>query len=606
MRRHLSLTWGAERIAGDVSRFRLWAPDLDALSLATPAGDLGMASAPGGWFEIETDAVPLGGDYAFRLPSGHAVPDPAARAQADDVHGPSRLVDPRAYVWQVPDWPGRPWEEAVIAEVHVGTLTREGTFRAAIDALDHYAAAGFTAIELMPVAQFGGSRGWGYDGVLLYAPHAAYGAPEDMKALVDAAHARGLMVFLDVVYNHFGPDGNYLGLYASPFFHPEKHTPWGAAIAYEKSPVRAFVIENALYWLEEFFLDGLRLDAVDHIDDPSEEPILEELARAVRRRVVDRPVHLATEDARNIVRLHPRDAAGRPTLYTAEWNDDYHNVVHAILTGETDGYYADFREDRPAKLARALAEGFVYQGEVSDHMGGVPRGVPSTGLPLTAFVAFDQNHDQAGNRAFGERLIALCEADRLAAFQALLLLSPQIPLLFMGEEWGETRPFLFFTDFHDALGDAVREGRRREFATFAGFADAAARALIPDPNARATFEASRIDWSRPASPEGTAWLDLHKRLLAVRAAEIVPRLKGMAPGAGEVLRADASAVAVRWRLGDGSRLSVAIALADEAVALERPLRGRPIFRLPAADGESGATDRLARAGFLATLEEGAG
>ena len=611
MTRHVSLTWGAERLAGDATRFRLWAPDLEALWLRTPAGDLAMASASGGWFGIETDAVPVGGDYAFVLPDGRAVPDPAARAQAGDVHGPSRLVDPSAFRWQVPDWGGRPWEEAVVSEIHVGTFTPEGTFRAAIDKLDHLVETGITAIEIMPVAHFGGMRGWGYDGVLLYAPHAAYGTPDDMKSLVDAAHARGLMVFLDVVYNHFGPDGNYLHLYAAEFFHEDRHTPWGAAIAYEKPPVRDFLIENAIYWLEEFFLDGLRFDAIDHIDDRSDDPILEAMARAIRRTVADRPIHLATEDARNIVRLHPRDEDGRPALFTAEWNDDYHNVAHAILTGEEDGYYADFREDRPQKLARALAEGFVYQGETSTFLDEAPRGVPSAGQPLTAFVAFNQNHDQAGNRAFGERLISLCEhEDALAAFQAVLLLSPQIPLLFMGEEWGETRPFRFFTDFHDELGEAVREGRRREFRKFARFTDEAARASIPDPNAMSTFEASRIDWDRPATPEGARWLGLHRRLLAVRAREIAPRLRLLKPGAGEVLLADERTVAAAWRLGDGSRLSIAVNLSGEPVATDLEIGGRLIFRLPDPDGDAevAAPSRLELSphGFVAILGEGAG
>ncbi len=580
MQRHARLTWGAEPIAGGIVRFRLWAPGVDRLALRTPAGDLPMARREGGWYEIETDAVPVGGDYAFVLPDGMAVPDPAARAQAGDVHGPSRLVDPQAWRWQVPDWRGRPWEEAVVYEMHVGTFTEAGTFRAAIDRLDHLAALGVTAVEIMPVAQFGGTRGWGYDGVLLYAPHVAYGTPDDMKALVDAAHARGLMVFLDVVYNHFGPDGNYLGLYAPEFFHPEKHTPWGAAIAYEKSPVRSFMIDNALYWLEEFFLDGLRLDAIDHIDDQSDEPILEEIARAVRREVTDRPIHLATEDARNIVRLHPRDADGRPTLYTAEWNDDYHSAVHAVLTGEDDGYYADFREERPKKLARTLAEGFAYQGERSEFMDDEPRGVPSAGQPPTAFVIFNQNHDQTGNRAFGERLTALVEADALKAFQAVLLLSPQVPLLFMGEEWGETRPFQFFTDFHDDLGNAVREGRRREFRKFSGFRSEEARERIPDPNDPATFARSRIDWARPETADGAAWLAFHRHLLAIRAAEIAPRLHGIGGNAGEILAATDEAVAVRWRLGDGSHLAMVVNLTDGPVAPDLAIEGRVLYALP--------------------------
>jgi maltooligosyltrehalose trehalohydrolase len=315
------------------------------------------------------------------MPDGLAVPDPAARAQAGDVHGPSLLVDPRAYRWRT-DWPGRPWAEAVIMEIHIGTFTPEGTFRAAAERLPHLAETGITAVEIMPVAQFGGNRGWGYDGVLPYAPHRAYGTPEDLKALIDTAHGLGLMVLLDVVYNHFGPDGNYLHVYAPQFFTDRRNTPWGAAIAYEEPPVRRFFIENALYWLEEFHLDGLRLDAIDNVIDPdSETEILEEIAAEVRAAHPGARIHLTTEDDRNITRLHERSDDGRPRLYTAEWNDDFHNAAHAVATHEAEGYYVDFAQDHWEKLARSMAEGFAYQGEASAHQDGAPRGTPSAHLP---------------------------------------------------------------------------------------------------------------------------------------------------------------------------------------------------------------------------------
>ncbi|MEM8664471.1 MAG: malto-oligosyltrehalose trehalohydrolase, partial [Pseudomonadota bacterium] len=555
--KHYSTTWGATLVDGG-ARFRLRAPDVATLKLRTPAGDLPMERADG-WFECTTDAVPVGGGYGFVLPDGKVVPDPAARAQIGDVHGLSKLVDPAAYTWQH-HFAARPWEETVITELHIGTFTPEGTFRAATQKLPHLADLGVTAVEVMPVAQFAGRRGWGYDGVLLYAPHNAYGTPDDFKAFVDAAHGLGLMVFLDVVYNHFGPDGNYLGLYASSFFDPARHTPWGAAIAFQEPAVRSFFVENPLTWLTEYNLDGLRFDAIDHVRDPSPEPILAEMARRIRD-TFDRPIHLHTEDERNIVALHPYED-GRPRLFTAEWNDDYHNVIHPIATGDNEGYYADFVTDPWGKLGRALAEGFVFQGEPSKSHGGEPRGVPSAGQPLTAFVAFNQNHDQVGNRAFGERLIDLAEHDMVVALTAMLLLSPQIPLLWMGEEWGETNPFCFFCDFDGDLADAVRKGRRNEFAKFDAFIDPEMRNDIPDPNALSTFTASKIDWAKLATPAGEGWHALYKKLLKVRADEIVPYLGAIRPHTGTVLRAADGVVEVAWQL-EGARLRMAANLTAE-------------------------------------------
>ncbi|WMS40800.1 malto-oligosyltrehalose trehalohydrolase [Acuticoccus sp. MNP-M23] len=551
-------TWGATLTDGG-ARFRLWAPDDDRLILRADAGDFEMERQDGGWFELVTDAVPVGGAYAFVLPDGSVVPDPAARAQMGDVHGPSKLVDPGAYTWRNTSWQGRPWEETVIYEMHIGTFTPGGTFRSAIEKLPHLADLGVTAVEVLPVAQFGGARGWGYDGVLLYAPHNTYGTPDDFKAFVDAAHDLGLMVFLDVVYNHFGPDGNYLGKYASKFFDPERHTPWGAAIAYGEGAVRDFFLENPLTWLTEYNLDGLRFDAIDHVrDDTSDEPLLMAMARRVRE-TFDRPVHLHTEDERNIIALHPYEN-GKPQRFTAEWNDDYHNVIHPIATGDNEGYYIDFVEDHWKKLARALAEGFIFQGEPSRMHGNEPRGVPSTGQPLTAFVIFNQNHDQVGNRAFGERLIDMAEHDVVLVLTATLLLGPQIPLLWMGEEWGETNPFCFFCDFHGELADAVRKGRRNEFSKFDAFIDPDTRNDIPDPNAKSTFDASRIDWGKLATPHGEGWHSIYKHLLGVRAAEIAPRLAGIGPNAGKIVQAEDGVIEVNWRLGDGSTLAMAINL----------------------------------------------
>jgi maltooligosyltrehalose trehalohydrolase len=550
-------TWGAEILPYGGARFRIWAPALDAVSLNTGSGSGAqpMERTQGGWFELETDLIKIGAPYLFELPNGKKVPDPASRAQQRDVHGPSLLVDPRAYEWRNAKWQGRPLEEAIIYELHIGTFTEDGTFAGATRKLDHLVELGVTAIELMPVAQFSGDRGWGYDGVLLYAPHTAYGGPETLKKLIDAAHARGLMVLLDVVYNHFGPDGNYLHSCTPEFFDPERHTPWGAAIAYDRKPVRAFFIENACYWIEEYRFDGLRLDAIDQIQDESDPSILEEIALEVRKRTRDREVHLTTEDDRNIIGLLER-VGGEPKFYDSEWNDDFHHAAHVLATGESDGYYRDYIDDPAGKLARALNEGYVYQGEPSEFREGASRGEPSAGLPPTAFMNFLQNHDQVGNRALGERLTALASPQAIEALTAILLLSPHIPLLFMGEEWGETQPFYYFTDFHGDLGRKVRDGRRNEFRRWRSFQNEKSRELIPDPNSEHTFQSSKLGWHKAAEALSAEWLDRIGRLLDIRRREIVPRLARIKGNAGNVFLATGRGFAVQWRLGDGAALTL--------------------------------------------------
>ena len=508
-----TMPFGAEVLPDGRVRFQLWAPSQAAVALVVEDEQrvLPMAPLEDGFFGLTTDAARVGSRYRFQLEDGFRVPDPASRWQPEDVHGPSVVVDPRAYAWQHTAWRGRPWAEAVLYELHVGAFTEEGTFDGVRRRLDHLAELGVTAIELMPLAEFSGTRNWGYDGVMPFAPDAAYGSPDDLKRLIDEAHARGLMMFLDVVYNHFGPEGNYLPRYAKSFFEPDEHTPWGAAINYKVRAVREFALHNVLYWLEEFRFDGLRFDAVDRIIDRGEEHILKEIAATVRRTIpAERHVHLVLENDSNQAHLLERDESGAPVYYDAQWNDDVHHVYHHLLTGEAGGYYADYASGAHERLARALSSGFVYQGDVSDYRHGAVRGEPSAHLPPTAFVAFIQNHDQVGNRAFGERIADLATREAVQAMQAILLLAPQIPLLFMGEEWGATQPFCFFTDFHDELADAVREGRRREFKRFPEFASADARAHIPDPNAWSTFAASRLDWSVPEQPE-------HRAVAGVRA-----------------------------------------------------------------------------------------
>lgn len=580
VRRVHAMPFGAQILADGAVRFRVWAPDHAAIALALDgaAAPLPLAREEGGWHTLVTRTARAGSRYRFVLPDGLHVPDPASRHQPVDVHGPSEVIDPRAHPWRDGAWRGRPWHEAVLYELHVGTFTPGGTFRSAIERLDHLAALGITALQIMPVADFPGRRNWGYDGVLPFAPDAAYGRPEDFKALIEAAHARGLMVLLDVVYNHFGPDGNYLHALAPSFFTDRHATPWGAAMNFDgpdSGPVRAFFIENALYWLTEFHLDGLRLDAVHAIRDDSATHILDALAGRVRAALPDRHVHLVLENEENHAHRLERRADGAPRAYTAQWNDDAHHVLHVAATGEGEGYYADYLGDT-AKLARALAEGFAFQGEVMPYRGHA-RGEPSAHLPPAAFIAFAQNHDQIGNRAFGERLTKLAPAEAVRACGAVLLLLPQIPMLFMGEEWAATQPFLFFCDFGPDLADAVREGRRAEFARFAAFADPARRARIPDPLAETTVAASTLRWAdreAPVHAEALAW---HRRILALRHAELVPHLPGLRRG-GAARVIGAGAVSVVWTFEEGRTLGLDANLSPTAVAGFAPPRGRVLWQ----------------------------
>lgn len=573
-------------VEGSGVRFRLWAPDCQqiALCLEGPnrASEYPLDRRPDGWCERFVDAVAAGDRYRYRIDGDLLVPDAASRFQPDDVHGASEIIDPNAYAWRCSGWCGRSWEEAVLYELHVGTFSSEGTFRGVADRLDLLADLGVTAIELMPVADFPGSRGWGYDGAFLYAPDARYGRPEDLKALIDAAHDRGLMVLLDVVYNHFGPEGNYLHAYAKRFFDDERHTPWGTAINFDGEDshwVREFFIQNALFWLREYRLDGLRLDAVHAIEDRSPEHILAAIAERVHAEISeDRHVHLVLENDDNETRFLTPAPGRNPPGYVAQWNDDCHHAFHVLLTGESEGYYVDYAEDPGGHLARCLAEGFAYQGEPSRFRDGARRGEPSAGMPPTAFVNCLQNHDQVGNRAFGERLAALTEPEALRAAVAVLLLAPSPPLLFMGEEWAAPEPFLFFCDLDDELKPAVRDGRRREFQRFSAFRDPSARARIPDPTAEETFRASVLDWRRRDDPAHQAMLEHYRRLLHLRLGEIVPRLRGIGDHAGRIVWRDGTAMAITWRLGDGSLLLLSANLGAEPKSAPLPFAsGRTLY-----------------------------
>jgi len=573
---HCDMAFGA-RLRGNATQFRLWAPASPKVTLEVGGfAPIEMRSDAKGFFFAEVSCG-AGARYRYRLVDDLVVPDPASRLQAGDVHDCSVVVDTAAYAWRHREWCGRPWSEMVIYELHVGCCGGFGGVERKLPAL---AELGITAIELMPIADFAGARGWGYDGVLPFAPDSSYGTPDDLKHLIDTAHGLGICVYLDVVYNHFGPDGNYLHRYAPQFFTAQQ-SQWGPVIDFTNPRVREFFTQNACYWLEEYRFDGLRFDAVHALNDRS---WLDEVAARVRQQGGSvRHIHLMLENEGNEAGFLERD-------YDAQWNDDGHNVLHVLLTGERDNYYQNYSIAPAQKLARVLAEGFVYQGEPSPSHRGAPRGTSSGHLPPHAFILFLQNHDQIGNRAFGERLIALANHDALRAAVALQLLCPQIPLLFMGEEWGATTPFLFFTDFHAELAAAVREGRRREFAGSAAFADARQRAKIPDPNAPGTFEQSIPDFAAARRDGHADWLHYYRTLLQLRREFVAPWLQDARSAAAHVLAP--AAVLASWQLGGGRHLHIAINLAPEEASIVAP-SGRLLF-----ESRTGVGARVARGHLL--------
>jgi maltooligosyltrehalose trehalohydrolase len=556
-------------LTADGVMFRLWAPATKRVDVLLDKPHP-LRRDDSGWYSVEIAGIAAGARYKFRIDDEIDVPDPASAFQPEDVSGPSEVIDHAAYPWRAADWRGRPWPETVLIETHVGTFTQDGTYRAMIDKLDHLVATGITALELMPLADFAGRRNWGYDGVLWYAPDSAYGRPEDLKALIDAAHLRGLMVFLDVVYNHFGPEGNYLGRYAPGFF-TEAQTPWGSAIDYRVRGVRDFAIENALYWLRDYRFDGLRLDAVHAITEPGEVSMLHELSEAVGKLSTEtgRHIHLVLENDDNAVRLLDPDEDKPRGKYRAQWNDDYHHAWHVLLTGENHGYYGDYRRAPRNDIARALGSGFVYQGEASAHRGGQARGEPSKTLAPTAFVNFLQNHDQIGNRALGDRLEGGARPEAIEAALAITLLAPTVPMLFMGDEWGATTPFPFFCDFHGDLANAVRDGRRREFAgAYAKYGDG-----IPDPLEASTAQSAVLDWAALEQPPARKRLELVRKLLSIRNREIIPRLASAA--FGDAHATEQGLLTAHWRMGDHATLRLSANLSER--------------EMPRTPGETGGT-----------------
>jgi malto-oligosyltrehalose trehalohydrolase len=545
------------KLTKDGALFRLWAPAAKRVDLLLSDKPHGLTRGEDGWFSAEVPGAAAGTRYKFRIDDEIDVPDPASAFQPEDVSGPSEVIDHASYQWRATDWRGRPWQEAVVLEAHVGTFTREGTYRAIIDRLDHLVETGITALELMPLADFSGHRNWGYDGVLWYAPDSAYGRPDDLKALIDAAHQRGLMVMLDVVYNHFGPEGNYLGRYAPSFF-TDAQTPWGSAIDYRVREARDFAIENAVYWLKEYRFDGLRLDAVHAISEPGEISMLHSLSKAAGELGAEtgRHIHLVLENDDNAASLLDPGQEPPHGQYRAQWNDDYHHAWHVLLTGESHAYYRDYQRSPLQHIARALGSGFAYQGEASVHRSGQLRGEPSGGLSPLGFINFLQNHDQIGNRALGDRLESIANPRAIEAGLAITLLLPMVPMLFMGEEWGSKAPFPFFCDFQGELADAVRKGRHKEFAA----AYAKYRNEIPDPLNASTVQSAMIDWEARDQDPGRKRLAMVRELLAIRRREIVPRLSGASFGPAQA--GQDGLLTAHWRMGDGKTLSLTANLSD--------------------------------------------
>jgi len=548
--------------------FRVWAPRCRSVEVAAD----GRRPAPmrrldDGVWEVSFEALGAGTRYQYRLDGVRYRPDPVSRWQPEGVHGPSVVVDPTQYAWSDDRFPGHPTAELVVYELHVGAYTSAGTFEAIVPYLPGLAALGVTALELMPVAEFPGSRNWGYDGVHLFAPQSTYGGPRGLRRLVDACHATGLSVILDVVYNHLGPEGNYLGEFG-PYFTSRYSTPWGPAPNFdgpESDAVRRHFVENARYWVREFHVDGLRLDALHAIHDESPIHVFTEVAEAARdeAKLLERPVHVIAESHDNDRRIVLPTADGGLGL-DAVWSDDFHHALHARLTGERAGYYGDF--DDPGCLARAVAQGFAYQGEPSRYWGR-PRGTPSGDLPADVFVVCAQNHDQVGNRATGDRLSTIVAFGAVKVAAGLLLSAPALPLLFMGEEYGETAPFQFFTSFLDReLGEAVRRGRIGEFARFGW------QGNIPDPGAPATFLRSRLNHALAQAPRHRELREYYRQWLALR--RIHPALGARAKARTTAELDPTGAVLTLTRAGESG----------PAVRVVANLTGKPV-PLPRAQGE---------------------
>jgi maltooligosyltrehalose trehalohydrolase len=524
-----------------------------------------------GYWQGDAGDVHAGARYRYRLDGrdDQLFPDPASRSQPDGVHGPSEVIDPSVFRWTDDDWQAPAFRDVVFYELHVGTFTPEGSYRAVIDRLPYLVQLGVTAIELMPVADFPGNRNWGYDGVAIFAPARCYGSPDDLRALVDAAHRHRLAVFLDVVYNHLGPDGAYANAFSAYYFTDAHRSPWGRGVNLDgphSGPVRRFFIENALHWVSEYHIDGLRLDATHALQDQSLPHFLTELTSTVRQRA-ERPVMFVAEDHRNLARLLTPVTAGGYGL-DGVWADDFHHQLRVRTAHDSQGYYSDF-SGSTADLATTIRQGWFFTGQHSGYLGEL-RGTDPSSLSLRSMIICIQNHDQVGNRADGARLGQDIDAASYRAATTLLLLAPETPLLFMGEEWAAGSPFLFFTDHGEELGRRITEGRRNEFGAFAAFADAHTRGQIPDPQDPETFRRSRLDWLEPRREPHAAHLRLHQRLLALRRGS--PAVRDATRATVTVAALDDDTVAVGLACNEGDALIV-VARLSSAGAVCLPLTG---------------------------------
>jgi 1,4-alpha-glucan branching enzyme/maltooligosyltrehalose trehalohydrolase len=564
------MPFGAALAHGGGADFRLWAPAARRAELAVYGGpsappELHPAESDAqGWWECHVSGALAGTLYHWRIDGELLVPDPASRQNPQGVHAPSCVVDPLQFEWDG-GWRGRPWNEVVLYEMHVGAFTPEGTFAAASERLQSLARLGITAVELMPVADFPGRFGWGYDGVLPFAPRAAYGTPDELKHFIQQAHRLGMMVFMDVVYNHFGPDGNYLGRYAPQFFSQTHASPWGAAINFDgqgSAAVRDFFIHNALYWVKEYRIDGLRLDAVHAIVDKTRPDILDALSAAVRAAAPGRHVHLVLENENN---HHRRLGAGpQPGRYDAQWNDDFHHALHVALTGETQRYYHDYGHEPLNLLARCFTHGMLFEDSPRREGGARIHCREAPPQPLPAMVNYAHNHDQSGNRPFGERLRQLVSPGAAPLATLLALLTPATPMLFFGEEFGTATPFLYFADWEGDLREAVRAGRKREFGPVASGA-------LPDPCDESTFLASRPDEAHRGTEDGKRWLAMVEKALAVRREHITPRQHLLATGEHTAHRVGETGIQVLWRYTDGRALTLEVNLGSQPLQVHQDL-----------------------------------
>lgn len=574
---------GANRLPDGNWEFLLWAPQARAVSLhlLCERGELiPMEPLAGGYYRATVESLEPGFEYFYQLDGGRDLPDPASRFQSQGVHGPSQVVDLDAFAWTDHDWKGTPLERSIFYELHVGTYTPDGTFDVLVPHLPQLAELGITTIELMPVAQFPGSRNWGYDGVYPFAPHNSYGGPESLQRLVNAAHRHGLSVALDVVYNHLGPEGNYLSAYG-PYFTNRYQTPWGQAINYDgenSDDVRRFFIENALYWLEDYHFDALRLDAIHGIFDFGARHFLAELKSAVDdlSHRLGRPLHLIAESDLNDSRILRHPEHGGYGI-DAQWSDDFHHSVHTLLTGEDLGYYSDFEGVPP--LVSTLRDGWYYSGQHSNYRkrrhGNSPKG-----LSAAKFVVCNQNHDQVGNRAAGERLSALVDFEALKLAAGITLLSPFVPMLFMGEEYGETAPFQYFTSHGDpALIEAVRRGRRQEFAAFGW------ESSVPDPQDEQTFSRSTLDHSRKEKEPHRTLLRFYRQLIRVREQQDLGE-----PGPRNVRELGSGALLIK-RQSVSRQVAMLCNFAESTVALKLPdLAGKWTTVIHSADAQWSGPD----------------